>query len=82
MIQHPEKDAKTLAQTLNLIQSSDSDELKTWAEAALAKFPQKVTEYKNGKKGILGLFMGEVMKISQGKADPKLTTKILEDLLK
>jgi aspartyl-tRNA(Asn)/glutamyl-tRNA(Gln) amidotransferase subunit B len=82
LIQQPEKDAKELAQSLNLIQSSDSDELKTWAEAALAKFPQKVTEYKNGKKGILGLFMGEVMKISQGKADPKLTTKILEDLLK
>ena len=34
-------------------------------------------EYKNGKKGLLGLFMGEVMKLSKGKADPKLANKLL-----
>ena len=38
-------------------------------------------EYKKGKKGNLNLFMGIVMKLSKGKADPKLTTKILEELL-
>jgi aspartyl-tRNA(Asn)/glutamyl-tRNA(Gln) amidotransferase subunit B len=44
---------------------------------ALAKFPAKVEEYKSGKKGLLGLFMGEVMKQSQGKADPKVANQLL-----
>ena len=49
--------------------------------AALAKFPDKVAEYRGGKTGILGLFMGEVMKLSKGKADPKMTSKMLEHKL-
>lgn len=81
MIQQPEQSAETLANDLNLIQNSNEDQLKTWAEAALAKYPAKVEEYKNGKKGILGLFMGEVMKLSGGQADPKATNKLLQQLL-
>lgn len=73
--------AQALAQQLNLLQSSNTDELNNWIEQALGKFPDKITEYKNGKKGNINLFMGEVMKISKGKADPKLTTKLLETKL-
>jgi aspartyl-tRNA(Asn)/glutamyl-tRNA(Gln) amidotransferase subunit B len=40
-----------------------------------------VKEYKNGKKGLLGMFMGEVMKKTQGKADPKLTNELLSKTL-
>jgi aspartyl-tRNA(Asn)/glutamyl-tRNA(Gln) amidotransferase subunit B len=47
----------------------------------LAKYPDKVKEYKNGKKGNINLFMGEVMKLSRGAADPKKTTKLLEEKL-
>jgi aspartyl-tRNA(Asn)/glutamyl-tRNA(Gln) amidotransferase subunit B len=43
--------------------------------------PEKVKEYKNGKKGLMGLFMGEVKKASQGKADPRIATKLLEQEL-
>ena len=43
--------------------------------------PDKVAEYKKGKKGLIGLFVGEVKKISQGKADPKLSTQLLEKKL-
>ena len=39
--------------------------------------PDKVLEYKKGKKGLLGLFVGEVKKISKGKADPQLTNQLL-----
>jgi len=39
--------------------------------------PEKVLEYKRGKKGLLGLFIGEVKKISKGKADPQLTNQLL-----
>ena len=37
---------------------------------------EKVAEYKEGKKGLIGLFMGEVMKLSKGKADPKLANQL------
>jgi aspartyl-tRNA(Asn)/glutamyl-tRNA(Gln) amidotransferase subunit B len=81
MLLRPDAAAAQLAEELQLIQNSDAGQLKSWAEAALAKFPAKVEEYRNGKKGILGLFMGEVMKLSGGQADPKATSKILQDLL-
>ncbi|MCO5230811.1 MAG: Asp-tRNA(Asn)/Glu-tRNA(Gln) amidotransferase subunit GatB [Chitinophagales bacterium] len=81
MIEQPTVSASDLAAQLNLVQNSDTDQLKSWAEAALQKYPEKVLEYQGGKKGILGLFMGEVMKISGGQADPKSTNKILQELL-
>lgn len=81
LVENPTKSALDLATSLQLVQNSDGDQLKSWAEAAIAKFPAKVAEYKGGKKGILGLFMGEVMKISGGQADPKATNKILQELL-
>jgi aspartyl-tRNA(Asn)/glutamyl-tRNA(Gln) amidotransferase subunit B len=81
MIAQSGESAMVLAEKLQLLQNSDSDQLKQWVEAALAKYPQKVEEYRNGKKGILGLFMGEVMKMSGGQADPKATTTILTELL-
>ena len=74
--------AIAVAEALNLIQSSDKDELTKWIEAALAKYPDKVKEYKNGKKGNLNLFIGEVMKLSRGAADPKTTTQLIAQLLK
>jgi aspartyl-tRNA(Asn)/glutamyl-tRNA(Gln) amidotransferase subunit B len=43
--------------------------------------PDKVAEYRKGKKGLLGLFVGEVKKISRGKADPKMTNDILLEKL-
>ncbi|HEY1872232.1 MAG TPA: Asp-tRNA(Asn)/Glu-tRNA(Gln) amidotransferase GatCAB subunit B, partial [Chitinophagaceae bacterium] len=46
------------------------------------RFPEKVNEYKKGKKGLMGLFVGEVMKLSKGTADPKITNDILSKKLK
>lgn len=47
----------------------------------MAKYPEKVTEYKNGKVSLVGLFMGEIMKLSKGKADPKKATQMLKEAL-
>jgi len=44
-------------------------------------YPDKVNNYKLGKKGLIGLFMREVLKLSKGKADPKETQEILKQLL-
>jgi len=81
LVKSPEKTAVQLAEELNLMQSSNNDELATWATQAIAQMPEKAEEYKKGKKGNLNLFIGMVMKLSKGKADPKLITKILEELL-
>lgn len=76
------KTALQIAEWNNLLQENDSDSLNTLVDEVLNKYPDKVAEYKNGKKGVLGLFMGEVMKTSKGKADPKVTSKIIEEKLK
>lgn len=76
------KDAAAIAAELNLLQVSDSNELETWVNGVIEKMPDKVAEYKKGKKGLIGLFVGEVKKVSKGKADPKLVTSLLEEKLK
>ena len=75
------KSPKKIAEENNWIQESDNTILKDLILQALEKYPEKIQEYKNGKKGLIGLFMGEVMKISKGKADPKITNKLLRDIL-
>ena len=70
-----------LAEKMNLIQVSDTNELETWIQEALQSMPDKVTEYKKGKKGLIGLFVGDVKKRSKGKADPKMVTQLLEQHL-
>ncbi|HVV05049.1 MAG TPA: hypothetical protein VHC96_12550, partial [Puia sp.] len=70
-----------IAVSLNVLQSSDTSEIAAWVEQALAKMPDKVTEYRKGKKGLIGLFVGEVKKLSKGKADPRLTNQLLLEKL-
>ena len=62
----------------NLLQTTSLDEINTWIEEVLKNNPETVIEYKKGKKGLIGLFVGEVKKISKGKADPKVATQLLE----
>lgn len=80
-INNPDKHPKELLIEKNLIQQSDKSTIQEFVKQAVAKFPEKVTEYKSGKVGLVGLFMGEVMKLSKGKADPKITNKLLVEEL-
>ena len=70
-------DPLKLAVSLNLLQTGDESQILEWVQQALDKMPEKVLEYKKGKKGLLGLFVGEVKKLSKGKADPQLTNQLL-----
>jgi aspartyl-tRNA(Asn)/glutamyl-tRNA(Gln) amidotransferase subunit B len=72
-----DKSALKIAEDLNLIQDSNSDTLGEIIDAIVAEYPDKVKQYKNGQKGILGMFMGELMKRSKSKADPKLANELL-----
>jgi aspartyl-tRNA(Asn)/glutamyl-tRNA(Gln) amidotransferase subunit B len=69
------------AKANNLIQTQSTEDIENWINEVLAAHPDKVSEYKKGKKGLIGLFMGEVKKKSMGKADPKKTTLLLEQKL-
>lgn len=66
-----------IAEEMNLLHESSSDQIQPLVEEVLADFPQKVEQYRKGKKGLLGMFMGEVMKRSQGKANPKVANELL-----
>jgi len=82
MILAPEKDPLEIATALNLLQDTNTDSLSPIIDEVLAKYAGKVAEFRAGKKGLMGLFVGEVMKLSKGKADPKLTNQLLEQKLK
>ena len=77
LIKSPGKSAYELAQLLNLVQDSNQDSIMPIIEEVIKEFPLKVEEYRKGKKGIISMFMGEVMKRSKGKADPKMTNTLL-----
>ncbi|MFN8298828.1 MAG: Asp-tRNA(Asn)/Glu-tRNA(Gln) amidotransferase subunit GatB [Chitinophagales bacterium] len=81
LVEQPDKAPLKIAEELNLLQSSDEGLIKGLVEEVIAKYPEKVAEYKGGKKGLLGMFVGEVMKASKGKADPKLANKLMAEYL-
>lgn len=77
MLAEPGQSPAKLAQNLNLLQTSDADFIVALIDQVLAAHPDKVSEFKKGKKGLQGFFMGELMRLSQGKADPKTATTML-----
>lgn len=77
LIKHPHQSVEELCQALDLFKNTNVNDILPLIDEVLAKYPQKVEEYKSGKKGLLGLFVGEVMKMSKGKADPKLVNEFL-----
>ena len=81
LIADPSQTAEAIATTLGLIQESDEGAIETWINETIAAMPDKVKEYKSGKKGLIGLFAGEVKKRSKGKADMQLTNKLLTEKL-
>jgi aspartyl-tRNA(Asn)/glutamyl-tRNA(Gln) amidotransferase subunit B len=77
LLKNPTTPPLELAQKLNLIQDSNADSILPVVEQIIKEFPLKVEEYKKGKTAIITMFMGEVMKRTKGKADPKLATELL-----
>lgn len=82
LLKNPNRTALEVAQQLNLILDNNQDSLMPIIEEVIKEFPLKVEEYQKGKKGIISMFMGEVMKRSKGKADPKLANELLTKKLK
>jgi aspartyl-tRNA(Asn)/glutamyl-tRNA(Gln) amidotransferase subunit B len=60
---------------------ADTSELEPLVDRILAASPGQVAAYKGGKQGLLGYFVGQVMKETQGKADPKVVNDLLQTKL-
>ena len=81
LMQNPTEAPLSIAQRLDIIQSNDTGALQELVDQALAKYPEKIIEYKSGKVNLLGLFVGEVMKLGKGKADPKMANQLVKEAL-
>ena len=64
-----------------LAQVSDDSAIRTVCAEVIAENPGEVEAYRGGKQGLIGWFVGQVMRKMRGKADPKLAREVLEELL-
>lgn len=72
-----DKTAEELAREMNLIQVSDTGFLEELVDQIIADNPDEVERYKGGKKQLMGFFVGQAMKASKGKANPKMVTQMV-----
>jgi aspartyl-tRNA(Asn)/glutamyl-tRNA(Gln) amidotransferase subunit B len=70
-------DPRAVAERLGLLQVRDEGALETWVDEVLAAHPQEVQRYRAGESKLLGFLTGQVMRKSQGKADPKGVQPVL-----
>lgn len=78
----PNIDILKLANELNLLITANNDDILLYIDEVLNKYQAQVQAYKTGKKGVLGLFVGEVMKLAKGKADAKKVNDLIIEKLK
>lgn len=82
LLKDSEMDILSFIKEKGLDATVGSDQLEEIVFSVLEELPDKVDAYKKGKKGLIGLFVGEVMKRTRGKADPKITNDLLREALK
>ncbi len=75
------KSPKQIVEEKGLKQVSDEGEIRKIIEEVLANHPAEVEKYKAGNQKLMGFFVGQVMKATKGKANPKIVNKILQELL-
>lgn len=81
LIENPTKDPLDLAVEMNLIQESDEGSLKGYIQQVIDENPTEIARYVAGEKQLIGLFMGKLMKVSGGKADPKQANQLMRTML-
>jgi aspartyl-tRNA(Asn)/glutamyl-tRNA(Gln) amidotransferase subunit B len=68
----------TIVQRKGLAQISDTTELEAVVEQVVAANPELVEKFRGGKRGVLGALVGQVMRETRGRANPKLVNQLLE----
>jgi len=76
------KSAAAIVAERGLVQLSDSSEIDALIDQVLAANQQQVASYREGKETLFGFFVGQVMKASKGKANPKIVNERLQEKLK
>jgi len=75
------KAAEDLAKEMNLLQVSDTGFIEPIVDEVIESHPDEVERYKEGKKGLIGFFIGQVMQQSKGKANPNLVRELITEKL-
>jgi aspartyl-tRNA(Asn)/glutamyl-tRNA(Gln) amidotransferase subunit B len=78
---HSGKDAETIVKEKGLVQITDTGAIENLVDEILAKHSGEVERYKGGEEKLLGFFVGQIMKASKGKANPKLVNELLRKRL-
>lgn len=81
MLEHPEKAPLAIAEELNVIQDSNEDAILTIIDTVIKQHPDEAARFKNGEQQLIGFFMGQLMRASQGKADPKVANPLMRKRL-
>jgi len=75
------KDAETVVREEGLVQVSDTGAIEKAIDEVMAKNPGQLADYRSGKDKLFGFFVGQVMKATQGKANPAQVNAILKSKL-
>ena len=75
------KGALEIIDEKGLSQISDENEIESLVDNVLNSNPENVKKYKNGKDKLFGFFVGETMKLSKGKANPKIVNDLIKKKL-
>src|SRR5207237_10292656 len=76
------KSAAAIVEERGLIQVSDTVEIDRVIDEVIAGNPSQLEQYRSGKEALFGFFVGQVMKASRGKANPKVVNERLREKLK
>jgi aspartyl-tRNA(Asn)/glutamyl-tRNA(Gln) amidotransferase subunit B len=76
------KNPSVIVEEKGLIQISDSSEIEKAVQDVIDANPKEVERYKNGEKKLQGFFVGQVMRATKGKANPKVVNELLAKLIK
>lgn len=76
-----DRSAEDIADEKNLMQVSDNSFLEPIVEEIIQEHPDEVERYQSGKKGLIGFFIGQVMKKSKGQANPKMARELVQEKL-
>jgi aspartyl-tRNA(Asn)/glutamyl-tRNA(Gln) amidotransferase subunit B len=76
------KSAAAVVAELGLVQVSDTGEIDRVIDEVVAASPNQLEQYRSGKEALFGFFVGQVMKASKGKANPKVVNERLKEKLK
>lgn len=80
-VKNPSTSPLALAEEMNLIQDSNEDAILGFINEVIKQHPSEVERYRNGEKQLVGFFMGQLMKVSKGKADPKAANELMRKTL-